>query len=682
MPQPSAGGPVRLLAETDRLADLLPHLHAQLLEATTGRVSVVLEADGRPGGLVATSGAGLDDLPRSGWFTSPDGQTLVARLSASHTPIRLMDLKGAWPDLYDRLGTRHAVALPLGPHARGALLLAGLDDLAPLDAREAAIGTAVAMFALALERARLRREIALQRGLAAALEPLARVDETGEAAALGGVCRQVRQLFGASRADVWVYQRATGELLLTASDPAGSASERRLPPAETMLGKVLHARTARWEPSEPGTAGAATETVTVPLRGRRRALGVLVLADVSADPGGRADLVERADAAGRQLSAALENATLIDEVVRARRELEDIFDSIADLIVVCDADLQVTQANQAFAGRARKARGDLRGLPLAALVGPDLHALARDALVTPAVARTARELADAALDGTFAVVVSHLRGATRPAGLVIVARDVTDRVRLEAERADLAHRLAQADKLAAVGQFVAGIAHELNNPLQGVLGLTELLRRSTPPAQIDRELRSIHREADRAAKIVRNLLVFSGGRRLNRRRVAIGTIVARVATLRARALKEHGILFERELPSDLPFVYADPLLLQQALLNVIVNAEQAMPDGGRIELRASVTSENGVRLAIQDSGPGIPATVLPHVFEPFFTTKPVGDGTGLGLAIAYGIVQDHGGSLTAANSVSGGALLTMTLPAAPPAETETGSSGGTRRRTR
>ncbi len=682
MPQPSAGGPVRLLAETDRLADLLPHLHAQLLEATTGRVSVVLEAEGRSGGLVATSGAGLDDLPRSGWFTSPDGQTLVARLSASHTPIRLMDLSGVWPDLYQRLGTRHAVALPLGPHARGALLLAGLDDLAPLDAREAAIGTAVAMFALALERARLRREIALQRGLAAALEPLARVDETGEAAALGGVCRQVRQLFGASRADVWVYQRTTGELLLTASDPAGSASDRRLPPDETMLGKVLHARTARWQPSEPGAAGGATETVTVPLRGRRRALGVLVLADVSADPGGRADLVERADAAGRQLSAALENATLIDEVVRARRELEDIFDSIADLIVVCDADLQVTQANQAFAGRARKARGDLRGLPLAALVGPDLHALARDALVTPAVARTARELADAALDGTFAVVVSHLRGATRPAGLVIVARDVTERVRLEAERADLAHRLAQADKLAAVGQFVAGIAHELNNPLQGVLGLTELLRRSAPPAQIDRELRSIHREADRAAKIVRNLLVFSGGRRLNRRRVAIGTIVARLATLRARALKEHGILFERELPSDLPFVYADPLLLQQALLNVIVNAEQAMPDGGRIELRASVTSENGVRLAIQDSGPGIPATVLPHVFEPFFTTKPVGDGTGLGLAIAYGIVQDHGGSLTAANSVSGGALLTMTLPAAPPAEAGTVSGGGTRRRTR
>ena len=107
-----------------------------------------------------------------------------------------------------------------------------------------------------------------------------------------------------------------------------------------------------------------------------------------------------------------------------------------------------------------------------------------------------------------------------------------------------------------------------------------------------------------------------------------------------------------------------------------------MPDGGRIELRVSATLDGGVRLSIQDSGPGIPATVLPHVFEPFFTTKPVGDGTGLGLAIAYGILQDHGGSLTAANSVSGGALLTMTLPAAPPPETATGSGGRTRRRTR
>ena len=501
MPQPPGAGPVRLLADTDLLADLLPHLHGQLLDATAGRVSVVLEADGRSGGLVATSGSGLDELPRAGWLATPAGQALAGELAASRTPIRLADLPAGWPDLHQRLGTPHALALPLGPEARGALLLTGLDDLDLLDGREAAIGSAVAAFTLALERARLRREIALQRGLTAALEPLARVDETGEAAALGDVCRQVRQLFGASRADVWMYQRTTGGLRLAASDPPGSSNDRRLPSGETALGAALHARTAQWLPSEAGADGAVgAETVTVPLRGRRRALGLLVLADVSADPGGRADLVERADATGRQLSAALENATLIDEVVRSRRELEDIFDSIADLIVVCDADLQVTRANQAFAGRARKARGDLRGMPLSALVGADLHGLARDALVTPAVARTARELADTALDGTFAVVVSHLRGATRPAGLVIVARDVTERVRFEAERADLAHRLAQADKLAAVGQFVAGIAHELNNPLQGVLGLTELLRRSAPPVRIDRELKSIHREADRAAE--------------------------------------------------------------------------------------------------------------------------------------------------------------------------------------
>ena len=135
-------------------------------------------------------------------------------------------------------------------------------------------------------------------------------------------------------------------------------------------------------------------------------------------------------------------------------------------------------------------------------------------------------------------------------------------------------------------------------------------------------------------------------------------------------------------PSGLPLIYADPLLLQQALLNIVVNAEQAMSEGGRIELRVSATAEGGVRLAIQDSGPGIPDTVLPHVFEPFFTTKRVGDGTGLGLAIAYGIVQDHGGSLTAANAATGGALLTMTLPAAPPPEPATGSGRRPRPRTR
>jgi signal transduction histidine kinase len=241
---------------------------------------------------------------------------------------------------------------------------------------------------------------------------------------------------------------------------------------------------------------------------------------------------------------------------------------------------------------------------------------------------------------------------------------VTERARLEAERTDLERRLVQADKLAAIGQFVAGIAHELNNPLQGVLGHVDLLRRGRQPAGLDRTLRQVQREAERAAKIVRNLLVFSGVRRLDRRRVGVATIVNRVTALRARSLRERRIRLQRACAPGLPLVYADPLLLHQALTNIVVNAEQAIGSGGHIGIEAWLTEAGTVRIGVHDSGPGIPPEVLPHVFEPFFTTKEAGAGTGLGLAIAYGIVQEHGGSLTAANHPSGGALFVLTLPAA------------------
>jgi signal transduction histidine kinase len=243
-------------------------------------------------------------------------------------------------------------------------------------------------------------------------------------------------------------------------------------------------------------------------------------------------------------------------------------------------------------------------------------------------------------------------------------------VKLQQEREDLQQRLAQADKLAALGKFVAGIAHELNNPLQGVLGHVELLRAANafPPA-IQREMRHVHREAERAAKIVRNLLVFSGPRRLDRRRIAPGTIVGRVAALRARALRDRDITLVRDVEAPLPFLNGDPLLLHQALLNIVLNAEQAIPDHGRIWISVRLIDPTTLQVQVRDSGPGIPAEILPHVFEPFFTTKDVGAGTGLGLAIAYGIVVEHGGTLTAATHPDGGAVFTMTLPAGDAAPT-------------
>ena len=210
----------------------------------------------------------------------------------------------------------------------------------------------------------------------------------------------------------------------------------------------------------------------------------------------------------------------------------------------------------------------------------------------------------------------------------------------------------------------------MNNPLQGVLGHLELLMEVSEPAKpVRRELRQIYLDADRAAKIVRNLLVFTGSRRMARRRIQVDRIVTRAVASRVPNLKRAGIELVRRQGDGLPSILADPLLLQQALLNILINAEHAIVESAHEARRIEVATDSEdprerVTITIRDTGTGISADVLPRIFDPFFTTKDVGKGTGLGLAITYGIVQEHGGSITAANAPDGGAVFRVDLPAA------------------
>ena len=288
-------------------------------------------------------------------------------------------------------------------------------------------------------------------------------------------------------------------------------------------------------------------------------------------------------------------------------------------------------------------------------------------------------------------LVAPLRGWRRALGALVVegrfaafddtqtvefARQLAQQLAVGIENVQLIHeilkhreRLSQSEKLASLGQFVAGIAHEMNNPLQGVLGHLELLMTTTPQARPLRgQLKRIYNDADRAAKIVRNLLVFTGSHRMSRRRLAVDRVLTRAIASRSAALRNGGVRIVRKQGKGLPHVAGDPLLLQQAFLNVLINAEHAIAAGptreGRIEI---VTKHDRPRkvivTTIRDSGVGIPPDVLPRIFDPFFTTKDVGSGTGLGLAITYGILQEHGGVIQAANA-PGGAVFTIELPVA------------------
>jgi two-component system NtrC family sensor kinase len=410
----------------------------------------------------------------------------------------------------------------------------------------------------------------------------------------------------------------------------------------------------------------------VPLRGWRRALGALV---VDGPLTGELDEDQRADFAyelARQLSAAIENIQLLDEILSQRRLLEDTFNSLLDLVVVTDGELRIVQMNEAFVERTTLSRAELMERPLDTLVGTELAAWAASTDATdshPDGGRT-RRFEEPQLGGIFSVTMTPLINASgHPVGHVLVARDITRETRLEREQAALRERLGQSEKLAALGQFVAGIAHEMNNPLQGVLGHLELLiETSTDARPLRRDLRRIYHEADRAAKIVRNLLVFAGSRQMTRRRLRINRVLSRAISSRAASLSRGAIEVHRDEALDLPAVMGDPLLVHQAFLNILINAEHAIlgtGNPGRIDVRVTYEPpDRRVITTVKDSGPGIPADVLPRIFDPFFTTKEVGKGTGLGLAITYGIVQEHGGSITATNSAGGGAIFTISLPAA------------------
>jgi signal transduction histidine kinase len=487
-------------------------------------------------------------------------------------------------------------------------------------------------------------------------------------ASLARLCHAAAPLFAARRAAAWMHDRRARELVLEASsDPTPPATAR------VALGCAPPAYAEALRQTAPALVTLdGTRALAIPLRGRRRALGLLLLEDIADLPLPAPHLLDGAAVLGRQISTAVENTILFEDILQSRGELENTFNSLADLVIVCDRHGRVTGANRAFRERLAPRIAQPVDRPIAELVGKDLADWLASADQPGALPPNgdSREFEDPVLGGHFSIRVTPLYTADRLAqGIVIVARDQSEQVRLQAERAALAERLGQSEKLAALGQFVAGVAHELNNPLQGVLGHLELLRATTHvPRSLQSDLRVVYREADRAARIVNNLLVFAGSRRGARRRVNLNAVVSRSAALRTRIARRSGIAIARDLDPALPRVRGDAMLLQQALLNIIVNAEHAIASvsPGRGEIRLSTRAEarrTRVVVEVRDTGPGVAADVLPRMFEPFFTTKGVGEGTGLGLAIAYGIVQDHEGEISAKNDRRGGAVFRIVLPA-------------------
>jgi two-component system NtrC family sensor kinase len=230
-------------------------------------------------------------------------------------------------------------------------------------------------------------------------------------------------------------------------------------------------------------------------------------------------------------------------------------------------------------------------------------------------------------------------------------------------------RVAQSERLASIGMLAAGVAHEINNPLGGILALTSLAVEDLPDDHPDRaNLEEVVRQAERCRDIVRGLLEFSRQSEMHMEVVDVNRVLEDTVGLIGKQAAFFNVRLVREWAPDLPHIVADRSQLQQVFLNLIVNAVQAMEERGALTIRTTHDADEGVvEIGFSDTGHGIPAEAIDRVFDPFFSTKQGGQGTGLGLAIAYGIVTRHRGTISVRSRVGEGTTFTIRLPVAGPA---------------
>lgn len=345
------------------------------------------------------------------------------------------------------------------------------------------------------------------------------------------------------------------------------------------------------------------------------------------------------------------------EIEETKQYLENLLENANDVIYTLDLDQQFTYVNSKVNAWGYR-KDDLIGRPYLLLLSRR-HRGRRLKSTLDIGAKQVYEVEIVTRLGelrTVMVSVSPLHGVDgHILGVLGIARDMTETKKLE-------RQIQNAEKLASIGKLAAGVAHEINNPLGGILNCLYNLRKGTPsPARQEEYWASMEHGVRRVQKIVRQLLDFSQQHEPAFSQADINRIVDQVLTLTTHLFAPSQIRLEIIQGQGLPPVMVDRHMIEQVLMNLILNAVQAMKSGGVLTIRTSV-SEGVCRVDVQDSGAGIPASVLPRIFDPFFTTKGEGEGTGLGLSVSLGIVERHGGKISVESEVGTGSTFTLYLP--------------------
>jgi PAS domain S-box-containing protein len=349
---------------------------------------------------------------------------------------------------------------------------------------------------------------------------------------------------------------------------------------------------------------------------------------------------------------------------QSEEKLRVIVESLPQGVTVTDLDGKILQVNNAVLRlHGYGTRQELIGRSAFELITKEGHARAMNSLK-----KTLDTGRSGALEYTFirrdaSTFPAQLSAAliqdesAKPIGFVAVTEDITERRKMQ-------EQLVITDRLASVGELAAGIAHELNNPLTGVVGFSQLLMEKEMPGDIKQDVQVVYQEAQRASQVVKNLLTFARKHSAAKERVNINEVIGKVLELRAYEQNLENIKVKARYDSALPEIMADYFQLQQVFLNIVINAEYFMKEANH-KGNLTITTEkvgNKIRASFADDGPGIAKENLGHIFDPFYTTKEVGRGTGLGLSICHGIVAEHGGEIYVESELGKGATFIVELP--------------------
>jgi len=404
--------------------------------------------------------------------------------------------------------------------------------------------------------------------------------------------------------------------------------------------------------------------ITIPLIASSRRLGVLVVTSATAQlqTGPQVDALLRLAPA---VSLAIDVLLLSEDEHRTHARERTLAAALATMdqpVLILGIDAKVQYANTAAIKEYRYDTNEIAGLSVDDFVVASAQPSPRQTI--PAIPQDVQlwtgEHVHRRRDGTefpAAVTLSQIRdGSDNVVGLVIGIRNLT-------EERKIADHLGRTEKLAAIGELVAGVAHELNNPLTGISTFAQLLLEDNLQGEQFESVSLIKREADRAIGVIRDLLLFARKTDARDVPVDINTIVKHTVRLRALASRSGGIEVHMRLDESNPRARGDEQKLQQVLLNLLVNAESAMEGTQLRHLSLTTQRKPGmVQIVISDTGHGMPPSVSQRVFEPFFTTKPPGEGTGLGLSVSYGIIQAHEGTISVESTPEVGTTFTILLP--------------------